>query len=167
MGAHLAVSSWCYTALQWDECILTAGCSLKPKPPAVTAVTTAQNYICMSVDPMFLCILRIGTSALWFPSRTANTLHSQLKLRSKNCFRNLYLEHIRPKQLLENREGCRSTGVRRHAVQQFHHAFSLHRRPLLDGRPTSNPAVLLLNSWCAAFSDEWCQFTEAFRRDLC
>lgn len=56
-----------------------------------------------------------------------------------------------------------STSVRRHAVQQLHHAFPLHCCPLLDGGAPSNPAVLLLDLGRAALGDEGSQLTAAFK----
>lgn len=59
-----------------------------------------------------------------------------------------------------------STSARRHAVQQLHHALSLHRRPLLDGGASADPAVLLLDLRGAALGDEWSQFTASLERDV-
>lgn len=67
----------------------------------------------------------------------------------------------KPKEILIKKRG---TCVWGQLIQQLHHAFSLLGGPHLDGRPASNPAVLLLNFGGSAFGDDWCQLTKSFNR---
>lgn len=48
----------------------------------------------------------------------------------------------------------RLTRLWAHVVQQLHHAFPLHGRPVFDGGAPSDLAVLLLDLWRAALGDE-------------
>lgn len=50
------------------------------------------------------------------------------------------------------------TGLGAHLVQQLHHPFALHGGPVLDGRPSSDLAVLLLDLGGAPLGDERPQF---------
>lgn len=52
-----------------------------------------------------------------------------------------------------------------HLIQQLHHAFALHGRPVFDGRPPSDLAVLLLDLWSATLRDERAEFTAEWVAD--
>lgn len=52
-----------------------------------------------------------------------------------------------------------------HLIQQLHHAFALHGRPVFDGRPPSDLAVLLLDLWGATLRDERAEFAAEWGAD--